>query len=185
MHYHGSSGRGGYSHLGSDLTIGHASAVVYRLKSPSALSASRPESLYEPYGSVRILVQLLMAAISPVQYNSASVSPALPDLACQLLGKGIQRALANDFSRFHAYGNRNHIGYSILLPQNKTQHSNIPMWWEGLLTMQRRIPLPDNRIDTSTNLRSQSVRAFTPPTLTCTRTRRVVHDYSSKRRKWT
>lgn len=46
-------------------TIGQGSAVVYKLKSESALKASAPDILYWPAGSVRMLVQLLIAAISP------------------------------------------------------------------------------------------------------------------------
>jgi hypothetical protein len=47
-------------------TMGHGSAVVYRLRAEKAWRASAPESRYSPAGSVRILVQLLIAATSPV-----------------------------------------------------------------------------------------------------------------------
>ncbi len=57
-------------------TIGHGSAVVYRLRAENAWSASGPESLYFPAGSVRILVQLLIAATSPVLRRGQKVSMA-------------------------------------------------------------------------------------------------------------
>ena len=40
---------------------------MYKLRSESALKASAPDSLYLPAGSVRTLVQLLIAAISPAR----------------------------------------------------------------------------------------------------------------------
>jgi hypothetical protein len=45
--------------------IGQLSAFVYNVKSPQAAEASATESLYGPAGSVRMVVQLLIATISP------------------------------------------------------------------------------------------------------------------------
>lgn len=55
--------------------MGHGSAVVYKLRSESAFKASAGDRLYFPSGSVRILVQLFIAAISPVDpFESQKVS---------------------------------------------------------------------------------------------------------------
>lgn len=54
-------------------TMGHASAVVYRLRSARARNASGPERRYVPVGSVRMRVQLLIAATSPMGKGSLVV----------------------------------------------------------------------------------------------------------------
>lgn len=59
-----SSGRGDVSG-GPGLTIGQLSAFVYRDKSDHATRASLELNLYGPFGSVKILVQFDIAAISP------------------------------------------------------------------------------------------------------------------------
>lgn len=45
--------------------MGHDSAVVYSERDENASSVSAAVRLYSPAGSVRIVVQLLIAAISP------------------------------------------------------------------------------------------------------------------------
>lgn len=52
--------------------MGQLSALVYNDNSANASSASDAVRLYGPLGSVRILLQLEMAAISPVERKGVS-----------------------------------------------------------------------------------------------------------------
>lgn len=55
------------AHLMAEAHIGQLSALVYRDKSAKDSSASDAVKLYGPLGSVRMSLQLAMAAISPVK----------------------------------------------------------------------------------------------------------------------
>lgn len=59
------------AHLIAEAHIGQLSALVYRDNPAKASTASEAVRLYGPLGSVRMLLQLAIAAISPIRQSSA------------------------------------------------------------------------------------------------------------------